>query len=339
MTAITTFDCTLRDGGNQNNWGFTTLQAARIVAGLDAAGVDVIEVGYRGGSGSRRDQSAGAAAESAPAYLASLPRPAHASLAVMVVPSVCPLEALRDLADSAVSMVRIAAYPWDIARTHEYVAGIRDLGMRTSVNLMALSYVDNLRLREIAESFRAARIRPDVFYVADSFGSLYPAAVTEKIGILAQELGSEIGIHTHNNLGLAAANTIAALEAGATWVDSSLCGMARGAGNFATEQSAAILATLPGYESSADIGRVCDIAEFVRDDVMPERMVVERDQISAGLNDHHYYFQSTIREESARFGLKPLVVGRRIGELRPRSVSRDLVVEVCESMTKEGITL
>ncbi|MFB7631685.1 hypothetical protein ACFC0M_12145 [Streptomyces sp. NPDC056149] len=324
-------DCTLRDGGNQNNWEFTPTDVRTLVTTLDAARIDVIEVGYRGGSGSRSSADAGITAHCTPEFLAALPEVHHAELAVMVVPTVCPVQAMDDLPDSPIGMVRIAAYPWNIAGVPEYVRAARNLGLRTGVNLMAVSYADPAELTEIARTIRAEQ--PDVCYVADSFGALTPDDVRTRVAVLREHLDCPIGLHAHNNLGLAAANALAGLDAGVDWLDASLCAMARGAGNLATEQAAAFLTAWPKYATHADLAQVCEAAEYVAEQVLPRPMVVRRQEIAAGINDHHYYYQDRIDKISARYGLDPWEVGRRIGATRPRKVLDDVVADVCHEMT------
>ncbi|MDT7782631.1 MAG: 4-hydroxy 2-oxovalerate aldolase [Pseudonocardiales bacterium] len=338
MTAIkpVLLDCTLRDGGNQNDWQFSQADVRAIVSTLDAASVDVIEVGYRGGSGSRESGTAGPSAHCTPEYLAGLPPVRHAELAVMVVPTVCPIEAMADLPDSPVGMVRIAAYPWDVAAVPAYVEAIRALGLRATVNLMAVSYAELDELATIAKTVRAEL--PDVCYVADSFGALHPDAVRDRVELLTAELDCPIGVHMHNNLGLAATNALAAVDAGAGWLDASLCGMARGAGNLATEQAAAFLTSWPRYATDVDLRGVCEAAEHVAEHVLPRPMVTRRAEIAAGINDHHYYYQHRIEAACARTGLDPWEAGRRLGAARPHRVLDDVVERVCLELqnTNEG---
>lgn len=329
----TLLDCTLRDGGNQNDWHFTPTDVTTIVSTLDDAGVDVIEVGYRGGSGSAKSETAGPSARCSPDYLAALPQTRNAELAVMVVPTVCPVTAMDDLPDSPIEMVRVAAYPWNIDGVPEYVRAVRHLGLRVGVNIMAVSYVGLDELRAIADL--VGREQPDVVYIADSFGALTPDTIGEWVVELVGRLDCPVGIHAHNNLGLGVANALAAVDAGAGWVDASLCGMARGAGNLATEQAAAIFTAWPRYETDVDLVKICDAAEYVTERVLPQPMVVRRAEIAAGINDHHYYFQHRVEKISAGFGLDPWAVGRQVGLRRPRKVSDQLVEDVCHEMIGE----
>jgi 4-hydroxy 2-oxovalerate aldolase len=328
----TLLDCTLRDGGNQNAWRFTDHDVATIVEVLDRAGVDVIEVGYRGGSGSGMPSDAGSPAFSSPEYLTSLPDTTRARLAVMVVPSVCPASAMDDLSDGPVDLVRIASYPWNVGGVPDYLDHAHALGLAASVNIMAASYVSPDELGRIARLLASAS--PDVVYIADSFGGLTPDDVRARIRALVEALECPIGIHAHNNLGLGVTNAVAALEVGATWIDASLGAMARGAGNVATEQAAAFLRAWPRFSSNVEPSLVCDASEYMAENVLPRPMVVRRAEIAAGLNNHHYYYQEHIDKIATHYGLDPWEVGDRVGGHRPHRVSDALVDEVCREMAR-----
>ncbi|MGL4240536.1 MAG: hypothetical protein ACRCTI_05420, partial [Beijerinckiaceae bacterium] len=140
----------------------------------------------------------------------------------------------------------------------------------------------------------------------------------------------------HNNLGLAAANTLAAIDAGATWVDASLASMARGAGNLATEQAAAIFEAADVDALAMDTQSIADAAEYVMTHVLDAPMKTSRSELLSGLNNHHYYFQAHVNEIGIDSTLDVRELGRRVGRARPHSVSRNLVLEIAAEMTSEG---
>ena len=335
MSAVTLLDCTLRDGGNQNSWDFAPEAVHTLIESLDRAKVPFIEVGYRGGSGSNKAASVGPSARCDADYLASLPTVANSKLAAMVVPSACSVEKALDLAGSRVELVRVAVYPWDAHLAPSYIAALRDVGLRVTLNLMALSYVDDQMLRRIADSL-LGDAAPEVFYVADSFGALTPARVRHLVGVLAGATDAAVGVHFHNNLGLAAANTLAAIEAGATWVDASLASMARGAGNLATEQAVAIFEAVGVDAPWIDAEQVARAGEYILNHVLDTPMKTSRNELLAGLNNHHYYLQAHIGAVSSDLSIDARELGRRVGQARPRTVSREVVLDIANTMISEG---
>jgi 4-hydroxy 2-oxovalerate aldolase len=165
-----------------------------------------------------------------------------------------------------------------------------------------------------------------------------PAQVRRAVGQIAANTTSEVGVHFHNNLGLASANTLAAIDAGATWVDASLASMARGAGNLATEQAAAIFEAAGIAAPGVDPDHVARAADFVLAEVLDRPMRTSRNELLAGLNNHHYYFQEHINRIAAERDISARELGRRIGDARPKKVSHAFVAEVASAMTAEENT-
>ncbi|ALS57069.1 hypothetical protein [Rathayibacter toxicus] len=334
MTAITLLDCTLRDGGNHNSWQFTPQDVDEIVTRLDRAGVPFIEIGYRGGSGSHSAMNTGASARCDDEYLAALPAVTQAAFVAMVVPTVCSLKDALHLAHSRVKVVRVAVYPWDAHLAPAYIEALRAAGLRVTVNLMALSYTDQDSLHRIVGMF-TGDAAPDVFYVADSFGALTPRTVTSVITQLVGSSSAPVGVHFHNNLGLSAANTLAAIDAGARWVDASLASLARGAGNLATEQATAICEAAGIAVGDISSEAVADAAEYVLRNVLDGPLYTSRSELLSGLNNHHYYFQKHINEIAADLDLNVRELGRRVGCARPKKVTRELVLEMAHAVKAE----
>jgi 4-hydroxy 2-oxovalerate aldolase len=324
-------DCTLRDGGNLNDWLFSAEDVATIVRSLDEAGVDIVEVGYRGGSGSKQPDRAGEPASCRRSYLSGLPETVRAQLAVMVVPSVCRLEQLEDLPGSGVSWVRVAAYPHGFDAALPYISALKSLGLNVSMNLMSVSYVSATEAALLAR--RARDKGADLFYVADSFGALRPDNVAEVVSALAEAVDCGIGFHGHNNLGLAFANAIAAMESGATHVDASLCGMARGAGNLPTEQ---FIAAVEGWSRfscrSYSLAPVLHAAEHVLHRVLGQPIRISTREIETGLSNLHFYYYDLVLRRCGELGVDPRQAMRILGRTRPPKVDASYVESVCQEI-------
>jgi 4-hydroxy 2-oxovalerate aldolase len=109
-------------------------------------------------------------------------------------------------------------------------------GYETTLNLMALSTVSESELRTaLAEVVENTPV--NVLYVVDSFGSLYSEQIRDYVKLFLRYAGEnrDVGIHAHNNMQLAYANTIEAIIAGANRLDVTIHGLGRGAGNCPTE--------------------------------------------------------------------------------------------------------
>jgi 4-hydroxy 2-oxovalerate aldolase len=135
-----------------------------------------------------------------------------------------------------VDLVRVATYIHQIPTALDMIKDAHDKGYETTLNLMAVSTVPNSELDSALELLAASEV--GTLYVVDSFGSMYNEQVRAlvcKFLHFAKPAGKEVGIHTHNNMQLAFANTIEAITLGANRLDASIAGLGRGAGNCPME--------------------------------------------------------------------------------------------------------
>ena len=237
---ITVLDCTLRDGGYYNNWVFDSELVKRYITGARAAGIDAIEIGFRnppsGGF-------LGAFAFSKDKYLATLDLPREIAFAVMTDAKVLlrdgnPLEVVDELyterSQSPVEIVRIAANISEVSKLGPAISRLKDKGYTVCLNIMQVGNKPPEVISELAKN-AASFDGLDVLYFADSFGNMSPDMVIGLIRAIRSEWQGPIGVHAHDNMNNGLANTLAAFGAGATWLDATVAGMGRGAGNLATE--------------------------------------------------------------------------------------------------------
>lgn len=234
-------DCTLRDGGYYNNWCFPRALTEEYLRAMAAAQVDIVEIGFRNFP---QASFLGPHAYSTDAFLGTLDIPAKLSLAVMVDAKSLlggeddPVRRVNALfqprAGSPVEWVRIAAHLGEIAHCQAVVARLVELGYRVGLNMMQAAGKPSGYLSELAQMLQAWGSL-DVLYFADSFGSMNPVEVGQVIEALSRGWRGELGIHAHNNKSLAIQNTLAAIDRGASFVDATVTGMGRGAGNAELE--------------------------------------------------------------------------------------------------------
>ena len=155
-----------------------------------------------------------------------------------------------DRKDSVIDLVRTATYIHQIPSAIEMIEDAKNKGYETSANLMAVSKVNDKDLENGLELLANSCV--DVIYLVDSFGAFYPEQIRRLADIylnIAAKTGKKIGIHAHNNQNLAFANTIEGLTAGISYLDATVCGMGRGAGNCFMESLLAFLKN-PRYNLS-----------------------------------------------------------------------------------------
>jgi 4-hydroxy 2-oxovalerate aldolase len=236
---IKVFDCTIRDGGLVNNSQFTDEFVAAVYQALVDAGVDYMEIGYKG------DRKIYSPSEYGPwkhCQEDDIRRIVGENQTGLKLSAMADAERTNYHEDflpkekSVLDMIRVATYIHQIPTALDMIKAAHDKGYETSLNLMSVSTVHDHELEEGLEIL--ARSEVDVLYIVDSFGALYSEEIqdlTRKFMSFAEGAGKKVGIHTHNNQQLAYANTIEALILGASYLDSTIAGLGRGAGNCATE--------------------------------------------------------------------------------------------------------
>ncbi|MFD0825431.1 aldolase catalytic domain-containing protein [Neobacillus sp. M.A.Huq-85] len=228
-------DCTIRDGGLVNNWDFSVEFVQDLYNGLSEAGVEYMEIGYKNSPKLLKATEPNPWRFLDDNFLKEIiPEKKFTKLSALVdIGRVDPNDILpRE--QSVLDMIRVACYIREVDKGLELVKMFHDLGYETTLNIMALSSVPE---KQLIEAFELVRNSPvDVVYIVDSFGSLDPADIEHLVKKFKDLVpNKELGIHTHNNMQLAFANTIAAMRSGVTFLDSSVYGMGRAAGNCHTE--------------------------------------------------------------------------------------------------------
>ena len=233
-------DCTLRDGGYHNNWEFPDAIVNRYLHAMQAAGADRVEVGFR--TLLRRGYS-GPTAFTSDSFLSSLAIPSKLRLGVMVNASELSggPEELRDklhllfpeTSKSWVHFVRVAAHISELPDAVAATKWLSQEGYEVGLNIMQISEANDDFLRQVGKEIPVDSV--DVLYVADSLGTLNPSQTSHILSTIRRGWRGAMGIHAHDNGGLALANSLAGLESGASWVDSTVLGMGRGAGNTRSE--------------------------------------------------------------------------------------------------------
>ncbi len=245
MDGLQIFDCTLRDGGLTNNFFFEDSFVRDLYQANVEAGVAYMEMGYRASRDIFDENEFGKwkfCDEEAIREIVG-DHPEHIKLAVMA--DIGRTDYRRDILpkkDSVLDMIRIATYSHTIGEALDAVEHCHGLGYETTVNIMAVSNDTEETIAEVLE--KLAKSSVDVIYLVDSFGSFYPhqaAHLMEQYAKAAFPKGKRVGIHAHNNQQLAFANTIECVKSGASFLDVTVNGLGRGAGNCAAELLAGYL--------------------------------------------------------------------------------------------------
>jgi 4-hydroxy-2-oxovalerate aldolase len=321
-------DCTLRDGSYVVDFQFTAEDTATVAAALESAGIDLIEIGH--GLGLNASQAGkGRAAASDEAYLRAASQTLrHAKWGMFFIPGIGRLEDLDLARRHGMHFVRIGANAPEIASTREYVSHARALGFEVAVNLMKSYSVppDELaRCAALAESFGA-----HVVSLVDSAGTMLPDDVRTYVRKMRSTLSVPVGFHGHDNLSLAMANVLAALEAGAEVVDTTLQGIGRSGGNAVTEILVAILFK-QGLAPRVDLNRLMDVSERI---VRPLLRGKGHDpiDITAGYAGFHSSYLALVFKHAERCQIDPRELIVEVSGVDRVEVTEPLVQRIADDI-------
>lgn len=232
-------DATLRDGGLVNDFYFTDEFAKALYAANVKAGVDYMEFGYKASREMFDESKFGKWKFCRDEDIRAIVGDNNTDLKIAVMADVGRCDYKQDIisrCDSPIDLIRVATYLHTIPTAVDMIEDAKNKGYEVTCNIMAISNSQESDLRVALDTLGQSPV--DVLYVVDSFGSLYPEQMERLIGIFSEYSGKynkKLGIHAHDNMRLAFANTIEAVGDGVDWLDATYASMGRGAGNCAME--------------------------------------------------------------------------------------------------------
>jgi 4-hydroxy 2-oxovalerate aldolase len=336
MTGTTAFrltDSTLRDGSHALSHRYTTEQVTSIVRGLDAAGVPVIEVSHGDGLGGSSFNYGFSGTDERDLVSAAVAAATTARIAVLLLPGIGVADDLRDMADRGVQVARIATHCTEADISAQHIRLAKRLGMEAVGFLMMAHMAEPAALLEQArlmESYGA-----DCVYVVDSAGAMTTADARARVGTLAEGLACQVGHHAHNNLSLAVANSLAALEVGADQLDGCCAGLGAGAGNCPTEVLVATCDKL-GLDSGVDPLEAMGVAEDLVRPLRPEMGVIDRAGLLLGYAGVYGSFLLHAQRAAARYGVDVGEIVLELGRRRIVGGQEDMILDVALELARRA---
>lgn len=302
MKEIQILDVTIRDGSYAINYQYTPKQVAAVAADLDKAGIPLIEVSHGCGLGARENLKIPAAASDREYVEAAKKAVKRAKIGVIAGSEIVTKKENIDSVAKNVGFIRFAANCDNVRLVESNLNHAKRLGIECFFQMMRASRLESKKLLQSAKTVE--KMGASTVYLVDTAGHFMPKEVSKIISEMKDKLKIKVGFHGHNNLGLAIANTLAAIEAGADSVDASLLGMGRAGGNAQLEALVSLMKRL-GYAKNIDLDRLLHAAEKHIAPVMPPAKGISRiDITTADANVDLYpmsFFELLAKESGADF--------------------------------------
>ena len=326
-------DTTLRDGSHPMNHQFSREHVAKIAGGLDAAGVEYIEVTHGDGLGGASYNYGWAALSDEELLAAASPAVKRGKLTVLLLPGIGTHEDLEMAAQHGAQAVRVATHVTEADIAEQHIGVAKKRGMEAFGFLMMAHMAPPEQVAVQARLFES--YGADVVYVADSAGTMLPEEVRARVAAVAAAVKVPVGFHAHNNLSLAAANSLAALEAGAQFLDGTCRGLGAGAGNTQLEVLVGLL-DKAGYRTTVDLYKVMDVAEDLVAPIMLRPQVVNNAALMLGYAGVYSSFLLHTHRAAERFHVDARDILVELGRRRMVGGQEDMIIDVAYQLAAKA---
>jgi 4-hydroxy 2-oxovalerate aldolase len=324
-------ECTLRDGSYAVDFKFTENDTAVLAGVLGKLGFRWIEVGHGVGLGAGK-AGRGAMLSSDERYIEVAKRAApHSQIGCFFIPGIGTADQLKSARDAGLDFVRVGYNAPEIEDAYPYLALAKQLGLKLFLNFMKTYGISADEFARKAGEGAAAGA--DGIYCVDSAGSMFPEDVHRYLSAARERCNCTLGFHGHSNLQFAVANSIEAVRCGATFIDTTLYGLGRSAGNVPTEIAVAVFENL-GIETGVDLFEVMDAAEEFIGPLMSQMQLYDMMSVAMGCSQFHSSFLPKVAIVARTQGveLRRLVVA--MGKLDPVNLNEDTLNRVARNLPK-----
>lgn len=328
-------DSTLRDGSHAMSHQFTEAQVRGVVAALDQAGVQVIEVSHGDGLGGSSFNYGFSLVDEFDLIAAAVDEATRAKIAILMLPGLATVRDLKRARAVGASVARIATHCTEADVSIQHFGEARALGMET-VGFLMLAHRASPEVLA-----RQARIMVDAgaqcVYVVDSAGALLLSDAQARVQAVVDEIGrdgAQVGFHGHQNLSMGIANSVLAYQSGARQIDGALCALGAGAGNSPTEVLAATFERM-GIRTGVDLGEVLSAAEEVVRPFIPRLPWMDRASITQGYAGVYSSFLLHAERAAERYGVPAHAILQKVGEYGYVGGQEDMIIDVALQLAQE----
>ena len=326
-------DMSLRDGMHSIRHQFTLQNMQDLSQALDKARVPLIEVTHGDGLGGA-SVNYGFPAHTDEEYLSTvIPLMKQAKVSALLLPGIGTVDHLKMARELGVNTIRVATHCTEADVSEQHISFARKLEMDT-VGFLMMAHMNTpeglVKQARLMESYGA-----NCIYVTDSAGHLLPDGVKARLSAVREALKpeTELGFHGHHNLAMGVANSIAAIEVGATRVDAAAAGLGAGAGNTPMEVLIAVC-SLMGIETGVDVARITDVAEDLVVPIMDFPIRIDRDALTLGYAGVYGSFLLFAKRASVKYGVPARDILVELGRRGMVGGQEDMIEDTAITMAK-----
>jgi 4-hydroxy-2-oxovalerate/4-hydroxy-2-oxohexanoate aldolase len=330
---ITVHDMTLRDGMHPKRHQMTLDQMKSIATGLDEAGVPLIEVTHGDGLGGS-SVNYGFPAHTDEEYLgAVIPLMKRAKVSALLIPGIGTVDHLKMARQLGVHTVRVATHCTEADVSEQHISQARKMDMDT-VGFLMMAHMNSpeglVEQARLMEGYGA-----NCIYVTDSAGYMLPDDVKARLSAVRDALkpDTELGFHGHHNLAMGVANSIAAIEAGATRIDAASAGLGAGAGNTPLEVLVAVCDRM-GIATGVDVFKIQDVAEDRVVPIMDHPIRIDRDALTLGYAGVYGSFLLFAKRAGKKYGVPAREILLELGRRKLVGGQEDMIEDAALTMAK-----
>lgn len=325
-------DSTLRDGSHAISHQYNPEEVVAIVKGLDHAGVQVIEIAHGDGLGGSSFNYGFSKVDEKELIAQACAATTNAKIACLLLPGIGLADDLRDVKELGVGMARIATHCTEADISEQHIKTSKSLGMET-IGFMMMAHMNSPE-GLVEEALKMQSYGADAIYFADSAGAMTTDDVRRRVNALVNALDIPVGVHAHNNLSMAVANSIAAYEEGATNLDGTSAGLGAGAGNCPTEILAAV-SDKYGITTGVNVLALMDVAEEIVRPLMPRQQVIDRAGLILGYAGVYGSFLLHSQKAAERYNVSQAEILLELGRRKVVGGQEDMIIDVALDLAKK----
>lgn len=293
-------DCTIRDGSYVTNYHWDRSLIQRIVSALSKSGVEYIEIGNGTGLGVYRQNVSYLKDEDY--FDSAIPYKNNSKIGAFFIPNIGVKDDLKKFREAGGDFVRIGVNATETQKAFEYIEYASSLGFYVFCNLMKSYAVSRYQIACACDGIVKSGAK--CIYIVDSAGGMIPSQISSYVESIKDFYDVAVGFHGHNNLMMANANSLAAVESGAEFVDATLGGLGRGAGNAQLESLVAVMVKAGFLDNdSFDISALSDLSNTMFAELNKNAKGSSKREIIVGCANFHDSFTGILEKYANKYNV------------------------------------